>query len=104
MAEREYREVSYDTWEKMAPGWQSRRDYMWDVSRPVGEWLVKKLEPMPGQTILELACGVGDTGLAAAVALGDSGRLVATDFSPRMLEAARERAEELGLGNVEFRV
>ncbi len=104
MAEREYREVSYEIWEKMAPGWLRERDYMWDVSRAVGEWLVAKLEPKPGQTILELACGVGDTGFAAAGALGDDGRLIATDFSPRMLEAARTRAEELGLGNVEFRV
>jgi SAM-dependent methyltransferase len=104
MAEREYREVSYETWEKMAPGWQRRRDFMWDVSHAVGEQLVEKLEPRPGQTVLELACGVGDTGFAAAGTLGDSGKLIATDFSPRMLEAARERAEELGIGNVEFRV
>jgi SAM-dependent methyltransferase len=77
---------------------------MWDVSRVLGERLVARLEPQPGQTILELAAGVGDTGFAAATQLGENGRLISTDFSPHMVEAARKRATELGLGNVEHRV
>jgi SAM-dependent methyltransferase len=104
MVERDYRAESYERWEKMAPAWERRRDFIWSVSRAVGERLVEKLDPKPGQTILELACGVGDTGFAAAAALGDSGKLIATDFSPTMVEAARVRATELGIANVEFRV
>jgi SAM-dependent methyltransferase len=88
----------------MAPGWFRERAYMWDVSRVIGEWLVGRLDPQPGQTILELAAGVGDTGFAAAPELGESGRLISTDFSPQMVEAARRRGQELGLANVEHRV
>jgi ubiquinone/menaquinone biosynthesis C-methylase UbiE len=101
----QYREQSHAIWEKMAAGWERRRDYLWNTSHAVGERMVAKLEPQPGQTILELACGLADTGFAAAAALGDDGKLIATDFSPEMLENARDRARELGIGgNVEFRV
>ena len=44
---------------------------MWNVTRPVGEGLVALLDPEPGQTILELAAGTGETGFAAAVQIGD---------------------------------
>src|SRR5262245_33214736 len=87
----------------MAAGWDDDRRWIWDASRAVGEWLVDALDPPPGETILELAAGVGDTGLAAAARLGESGSLISTDFSEQMVGAARRRADELGSSNVEFR-
>lgn len=77
---------------------------MWDASRAVGEWMVEALAPQPGETILELASGAGQTGFAAAGALGDDGRLISTDFAPNMVQAARAESERLGLRNVEHRV
>ncbi len=100
----EYRKVSHATWERMAAGWDRRRAWMWDVSHAVGEQMVSKLDPQPGQTVLEVAAGTGETGFAAAARLGDDGRLISTDFSAPMVEAARRRADELELSNVEFRV
>jgi ubiquinone/menaquinone biosynthesis C-methylase UbiE len=100
----EYREKSHDIWEKVAPGWDRHRARMWDFSRAIGERLVERLDPQPGQKILELAAGVGETGFAAAARLGDEGRLMSTDFSEAMLEAARKRGEELGVANVDYRV
>ena len=62
-------------------------------SRPVGEGLVAMLEPEPGQTMLELAAGTGETGFAAAARVGDDGKLISSDFSAfEMIEAARRRA------------
>jgi len=98
----DYRQASLDIWDQMAAGWDDDRRWIWDASRPVGEWLVDALDPQPGETILELAAGVGDTGLAAASRLGDSGRLISTDFSEQMVAAASRRAEELGVSNVDF--
>ena len=100
----QYRKASHATWERMAAGWDRRRQWMWDVSHAVGEQMVAKLDPQPGQTVLELAAGTGETGFAAAARLGDDGLLISTDFSAPMIEAARRRAEELGLANVEFQV
>jgi SAM-dependent methyltransferase len=99
----EYREQSHAIWGAMAAGWHRERGYMWEVTHPVGDWMVGKLDPKPGQTILELAAGVGDTGFAAATRMGN-GRVISTDFSAEMVEAARERGQELGLDNVEHRV
>jgi SAM-dependent methyltransferase len=74
------------------------------MSHEVGERLVDALDPQPGETILELACGPGDTGLTAAARLGASGLLLSTDFAEGMVAAARRRSAELGLANVEHRV
>jgi len=53
--------------------------------------------------VLELAAGPGDTGFIAAERLGTSGLLLSTDVAPEMVAAARRRAAELGIANVEFR-
>lgn len=98
------RTSSYELAEAIAPSWERRRDFIEEVSGPVRAWLVRELAPQPGQTVLELAAGVGDTGFEAAALLGEGGRLISTDFSPRMVDAARRRAAELGLQNVEHRV
>ena len=103
MAGDDYREASLRIWDQMAAGWEGHRGTVWEASRGVGEWLVSALDPRPGETVLELAAGVGDTGFAAAARLGPDGRLITTDFSEQMVDAARRRAGELGVSNAEFR-
>jgi ubiquinone/menaquinone biosynthesis C-methylase UbiE len=103
MAGDDYREASRRIWDEMAAGWEGHRGTVWEASHAVGEWLVDALDPHPGETVLELAAGVGDTGFAAARRLGASGRLITTDFSQQMVEAAARRADELGISNAEFR-
>jgi SAM-dependent methyltransferase len=65
--------------------------------------LVDKLDPQPGDTILDIAAGPGDTGFVAAGLVGDEGKLISTDFAEEMVAAARSRAEKLGVSNVEFK-
>jgi ubiquinone/menaquinone biosynthesis C-methylase UbiE len=103
VAGNEYRQASLEIWNEMAAGWEGHRRTVWDASRAVGEWLVDALDPQPGETVLELAAGVGDTGFAAARPLGAEGTLITTDFSDAMVDAARRRAQELGVSNAEFR-
>jgi SAM-dependent methyltransferase len=99
-----YRRTSLETWEGMAAGWDRWRDWVWEASRRVGEDLVERSAPGPGETVLELAAGAGDTGFMAAQRIGSEGRLICTDFAPKMVELARKRAGEAGVGNAEFRV
>jgi SAM-dependent methyltransferase len=99
-----YRHRSYELWQHMAGGWERGRAVLWETTRPVSEWLVDRLALQPGQTILELAAGAGETGFLAARRLGDHGRLISSDFAPRMVETARRVADELGITNAEFRV
>ena len=65
--------------------------------------MIRRLDPQPGDTILELAAGPGDTGLRAARLVGESGRVIVTDFAPEMIGAARRRAKEMGVENAEVR-
>jgi ubiquinone/menaquinone biosynthesis C-methylase UbiE len=99
-----YRRTSHEVWEAMAPGWERWRAQLADALTPVREWLIGELGPRPGETVLELGAGTGETGFEAAAILGDDGRLISTDFSPEMIEVARRRGTELGLGNVDYRV
>jgi ubiquinone/menaquinone biosynthesis C-methylase UbiE len=103
MASDDYREASLQSWEQMAEGWERQRTMLWKLTRPVGEWLVEALDPKPGETILELAAGLGDSGFEAAARVGAGGRLISTDFAPAMVEVARRHGAEVGVSNAEFR-
>lgn len=70
----------------------------------LSERLVALLDPRPGETVLELAAGAGDTGFLLAERLGPSGRLLSTDVAPAMVEAAKRGASARGLDNVSFAV
>src|SRR5205807_4379208 len=57
----------------------------------------------PGQRVLELAAGPGDTGFMASELVSPAGTLISTDAVEPMLDVARERARAMGVSNVEFR-
>lgn len=56
----------------------------------------------PGETLLDLGCGAGLDSILAAHRTGPSGRVIALDFLPEMLERTASAAAEAGLGNVEL--
>jgi arsenite methyltransferase len=55
----------------------------------------------PGQTILDLGCGAGLDAILAAHRTGPSGKVIALDFLPEMLERTADAAAEAGLQNIE---
>src|SRR5918996_1579938 len=59
-----YRQESRETWDRLAPGWEDRRDWIMDIT----------------------------------------GRVISSDFSPDMVEAARRQGEARGATNVDYRV
>jgi SAM-dependent methyltransferase len=99
----DFRAQSRKRWGEQAEGWEARRDELRTATMPVSAWMIDALDPQPGQTMLELAAGTGDTGLLAAELLEPGGTLISSDFSPEMLQVAQRRAEELGVGNVRFK-
>src|ERR687895_1684439 len=99
-----YRQESRETWDRLAPGWEDRRDWIMDITARVSDWLAQAVEPRPGQTVLDLAAGTGDLGFAIADRVGPDGRVISSDFSPDMVEVARRQGEARGAANVDYRV
>ncbi len=104
MEREDLRRFSYEIAEAIAPGWERRRAFVEELATPIRDWMIRELAPRPGDTVLELAAGAGDTGFEAAAIVGERGRLISTDFSPAMVEVARRRGVELGVGNVDYQV
>lgn len=100
----DYRGFSYEVAEILAPTWESRHGEIERIARPTREWMLEALDPRPGDTVLELAAGTGETGFEAAKLVGENGRVIVSDFSPSMLDGARRRGAELGVTNVEYQV
>jgi len=99
-----YRQASLEAWEAAAPGWVRRQETMRRYAAPVSHEMLDALSLQPGERVLELAGGVGETGMLAAELVAPGGSVIISDQAEAMLEGARARALELGLGNVEFRV
>ena len=57
----------------------------------------------PGETVLDLGSGAGLDCFLAAREVGGQGSVIGVDFTPAMVERARENAASLGLSNVSFR-
>ncbi len=97
-------QMQRQAWRQAAEGWERWQGRMREVTAPLASWMVDAIEPQPGQRVLELAAGIGETGFLAAQRVGPEGSVISSDQSPEMSAAGRRRAEELGLGNVEFTV
>lgn len=78
-----------DTWARM----QDRLDRAFT---PVTAALLSVAAPQPGESVLDVGCGTGETTLAVAGAVGDDGDALGIDISEALLARARERAEEIG--------
>lgn len=90
-------------WNGAAAAWERRRDAIAALGTPVTERLVEALNPSRGETILELACGNGEVGLALAPLLGN-GLLVQSDVAAEMVDASRREGARRGFENVEHRI
>lgn len=88
----EYRADSRGRWEDAAKGWSARREAIQRSAFAVSERLVEAARLQPGHHVLEVAAGLGDTGLLAAEVVQPGGRVMITDGADAMVEAAREHA------------
>lgn len=65
---------------------------------PTNFALIKK-----GDTVIDLGSGAGNDCFVARHETGAEGKVLGIDFTPIMVQKARENAEKLGYNNVEFR-
>jgi SAM-dependent methyltransferase len=99
----EQRVASREAWELGAAGWGHMADRVRDWTLDLSARMVDALALQPGQRVLELAAGPGDTGFMAAELVAPGGMLICSDGAEAMLDVARERAVGQRISNVEFR-
>ena len=92
-----HRDASLQGWEEAAAGWVRSQELLREFGAPVSHWMIDAVAPQPGQRVLELAAGLGETGLLAAELVAPVGGVIISDQAEAMLDGARERAAELGL-------
>ena len=56
-----------------------------------------------GDTVIDLGSGAGNDAFIARHETGETGKVIGIDFTPAMIERARQNAEARGFNNVEFR-
>jgi ubiquinone/menaquinone biosynthesis C-methylase UbiE len=57
---------------------------------------------VPGEAVLDVACGTGIVSLAAAAAVGPNGSVVGVDLSSRMVDNARQHARDRHVRHATF--
>jgi len=80
------------SWDAISAGWSLALDSFERGAAATTAQLLSLAGVRPGQSVLDVATGLGEPALTAADVVGPSGRVVGTDISPAMLEAARRRA------------
>jgi ubiquinone/menaquinone biosynthesis C-methylase UbiE len=90
-------------WASVAPAWGEYAEYADARGEALTERMFELVAPAPGERVLELACGAGGLGLAAAERVAPGGEVVLSDVVAEMTAIASARAEALGLANVSAR-
>jgi ubiquinone/menaquinone biosynthesis C-methylase UbiE len=88
-----------EMWAAVADGWEAHADFVEARGAELTQQLLSATEASPGDHVLELACGAGDVGLAAAPLVAP-GSVVVSDLAAEMTAIAARRAEARGLANV----
>jgi SAM-dependent methyltransferase len=87
-------------WAGVAGSWNEHADFVDERGAGEARLLLELGGLKPGDRVLELACGAGGAGLAAAARVGPEGEAVLSDVAAEMTEIAAARASAAGLDNV----
>jgi SAM-dependent methyltransferase len=90
-------------WASAAPAWGEHAGYVDTRGAVVARAMLDSAGLQRGERVLELACGPGGVGIAAAEIVGPDGAVVLSDVAPEMTAIAAERANNAGLTNVTTR-
>lgn len=82
--------------------WASLQERLDRQIDPLGQRAIAALEPKPGERVLDIGCGCGQTSLELAEAVGPGGAVTGLDISRPMLKVAADRARAAGAGQARF--
>jgi len=100
----ELRARLHGMWAAVAGAWGEHAEYADTRRATVTDRVLALTAPRPGERVLELACGPGGLGLAAAARVGPDGEVVQSDVVAEMTAIAAARAHALDVTNLRTRV
>lgn len=77
--------------------WVELHDLIDDQIRPLGRAAMERAALRPGERVLDIGCGCGDTSVELARRVAPGGAVSGFDISGPMLARARERARQQGV-------
>lgn len=93
-----------EVWNEVSgPKWVEMQEMLDTQMAPFMQALIEFTGAKPGDCILDIGCGCGDSTLNFARVVGAEGRVDGVDVSKPMLDHARGRAESGGVSQVSFR-
>lgn len=96
-----YKETTRQQWQDAAEAWNAWGAFLEAWLGPATEAMLDMAKIGHGSHVLDVAAGAGQQSLTAARRVGSSGRVLATDISPDILDYALENARIEGLNNLE---
>jgi SAM-dependent methyltransferase len=85
--------AQFDYWNEQAGRtWAALQVQLDQQIAPLGRRGLEVLRPAPGERVLDIGCGCGDTSLDLAQRVGPAGAVVGLDLSAPMLDVAQRRA------------
>jgi SAM-dependent methyltransferase len=88
--------------ESAGPSWVAAGDALDGQLRPLGLKAMAALSPQPGERLIDIGCGCGDTTMELARRVGAEGAVLGADISAPMLAVARARAAAAGFSQARF--
>lgn len=88
--------------EQAGPKWVRRQAQLDTQIEPLGLAAMQHADIKPGERVLDIGCGCGQTALELAQRVGPNGSVLGADLSQPMLARAQERQREQKLNKLEF--
>ncbi len=96
------RDQQKESWNRFSSGWKKWDNLTMDFLKPMGDEIIRLLNPKNDNVVLDVASGTGEPGLTIATML-NGGKVIITDLSDDMLKIAKENGADRGITNIETR-
>ena len=95
-----YKEATRQQWQNAAEAWYRWGPVLRAWLGPATEVMLDLAHIGAGSQVLDVAAGAGEPAITAAVRVGRTGRVVATDISSNILAFAEQAAAVRGVGDI----